>query len=169
MRAQGAPVGGPGTAGIQHLWKRRAFFLALAAILLCALFLPLQIKTWGLQSELNQLQNKKQALLLQQQQIQQQIGYYSSDAYVEEAARQDLAGETRRGPGAAGRSRGDQAVAEDQSHRYHGPLRRLGHFSGWWGKTSATPSPGGSRQARFYFFQRLTANCQRPLLGAAST
>jgi hypothetical protein len=43
-----------------------------------------------MQSELNQLQNQKQALILQQQQIQQQIGYYSSDAYVEEAARQDL-------------------------------------------------------------------------------
>ncbi len=81
---------GPGTAGTHNLWKRRAFFLGLAAVLLCAFFLPLQIKTWRLQSELDQLQNKKQALLLQQQQIQQQIGYYSSDNYVEEAARQDL-------------------------------------------------------------------------------
>jgi hypothetical protein len=82
---------GPGTVGTGlNLWKRRVFFLGLAAVLLCALFLPLQIKVWRLQSELNQLQNKKQALLLQQQQIHQQIGYYSSDTYVEEAARQDL-------------------------------------------------------------------------------
>jgi len=80
----------PGAAGAYNLWKRRAFFLGLAVVLLCALFLPLQIKTWKLQSDLNQIQNKKQALLLQQQQIQQQIGYYSSDAYVDEAARQDL-------------------------------------------------------------------------------
>ncbi len=89
--ARRAPGGrGPGTAHTHNPWKRRAFFLGLAAILLCAFFLPLQIKTWEMQSELNQLQNKKQELLLQQQQIQQQIGYYSSDAYVEEAARQDL-------------------------------------------------------------------------------
>jgi cell division protein FtsB len=81
---------GPGAAGTHNLWKRRALFLGLAAVLLCALYLPLQIKTWKLQSDLNQLQDKKQALLLQQQQIQQQIGYYSSDTYVEEAARQDL-------------------------------------------------------------------------------
>ena len=72
------------------LWKRRFFFLAVAGILLCALFLPLQIKARRLQSELRQLQNEKQALLAQQQQINQQIGYYSSDAYVEEAARQEL-------------------------------------------------------------------------------
>jgi cell division protein FtsB len=90
-RAQRAPGGrGPGTAHTHNPWKRRAFFLGLAAILLCAFFLPLQIKSWELQSELNQLQNKKQELLLQQQQAQQQLGYYSSDAYVEEAARQDL-------------------------------------------------------------------------------
>ncbi|MGD0152976.1 MAG: septum formation initiator family protein [Thermacetogeniaceae bacterium] len=57
---------------------------------LCALFLPLHIKTWRLQSELNHLQQQKQALLQQQQQIKQQIGYYSSDTYVEEAARQEL-------------------------------------------------------------------------------
>ena len=67
------------------------FFLGLAvSVLLCVLFLPLQIKAWRLQSEQKQLQNEKQALLSQQQQIQQQIGYYNSDAYVEEAARQDL-------------------------------------------------------------------------------
>ncbi|MGD0622947.1 MAG: septum formation initiator family protein [Thermacetogeniaceae bacterium] len=96
-------VSGPGAVRYAHIqggnaerlarrnrWKRRVFFLGLAAVLLCALFLPLQIKAWRLQSELNQLQSEKQALLLQQQQIQQQIGYYSSDAYVEEAARQDL-------------------------------------------------------------------------------
>ena len=77
-------------ARTHQTWKRRAFFLVLAAGFLCALFLPMEIKTWRLQSELNQLQNEKQALLLQQQQIHQQIGYYSSDAYVEEAARQDL-------------------------------------------------------------------------------
>jgi hypothetical protein len=58
--------------------------------LLCALYLPLQIKVWRMQSELHQLQSEKQALLHQQQQIQQQIVYYGSDAYVEEAARQDL-------------------------------------------------------------------------------
>ncbi len=61
-----------------------------AALLLCILFLPLQIKTWEQLSELHQLQNQKQVLLEQQQQIRQQIDYYSSDAYVEEAARQDL-------------------------------------------------------------------------------
>ncbi len=99
----GARSGEPGAVHYAHIqggkaahsarrshWKRRMFFLGLAAVLLCALFLPLQIKAWRLQSELNQLQGEKQALLLQQQQIQQQIGYYSSDAYVEEAARQDL-------------------------------------------------------------------------------
>ena len=59
-------------------------------VILCALFLPTQIKAWMLQANLRQLQGEKQALLLQQQQIRQQIGYYSSDAYVEEAARQDL-------------------------------------------------------------------------------
>jgi cell division protein FtsB len=66
------------------------FLLGLALLILCALFLPIQIKTWMSQSNLRQLQSEKQTLLLQQQQIQQQIGYYSSDAYVEEAARQDL-------------------------------------------------------------------------------
>jgi cell division protein FtsL len=87
-RARQGP--GHGAAGAHNSWKRRALLLGLAAVLLCALFLPLQIKAWRLQSELNQFQSEKQALLLQQQQIQQQIGYYSSDAYVEEAARQDL-------------------------------------------------------------------------------
>lgn len=72
------------------LWKRRVFFLGLAGVFFCVLFLPLQIKAWRLQSELNHLQQQKQLLLQQQQQIQQQIGYYSSDAYVEEAARQEL-------------------------------------------------------------------------------
>lgn len=80
----------PHRARNRMLWKRRMFLLGLAGVILCALFLPLQIKAWRLQSELNQLQTEKQALLQQQQQIQQQIGYYNSDAYVEEAARREL-------------------------------------------------------------------------------
>ncbi len=77
-------------AHILLLWKRLMFFLGLAVVFFCVLFLPLQLKAWRLQSELNQLQQQKQVLQQQQQQIQQQIGYYSSDAYVEEAARQEL-------------------------------------------------------------------------------
>jgi cell division protein FtsB len=61
-----------------------------AGLLLCIFFLPLQIRTWRLQSELKQLQNERGALLQQQQQIQRQIDYYNSDAYVEDAARQEL-------------------------------------------------------------------------------
>jgi cell division protein FtsB len=74
----------------RNLWKRRLFFLGLGLAVLCVLFLPIQIKAWTLQSNLRQLQSEKQALFTQQQQIKQQIGYYSSDAYVEESARQDL-------------------------------------------------------------------------------
>lgn len=77
-------------SGSRIMWKRRIFFLSLAAVILCALFLPLQIKAWGLQKKLNQLQDERQALVQRQQQIEEQIEYYNSDAYVEEAARQKL-------------------------------------------------------------------------------
>lgn len=81
---------GPRRSGSRAIWKRRMFFLGLTAVILCALFLPLQIKAWGLQNKLNQLQDERQALLQRQQQIEEQIEYYNSDAYVEEAARQKL-------------------------------------------------------------------------------
>jgi cell division protein FtsB len=72
------------------MWKRRMLSLGLGLAILCALFLPAQIRVWKSQSALNNLQSQKQALYLQQQQIQRQIGYYNSAAYVEEAARQNL-------------------------------------------------------------------------------
>ena len=88
------------------------------------LFLPLQIRAWGLQSQLKQLQGEKQALLIKQQQIQQQIGYYSSDAYVEEAARQDL-GLVKPGEALGRWPLRQQAVAKELASRLYRPLRRL--------------------------------------------
>lgn len=71
-------------------WKRRAVWWVLAASALFLIILPPQLKIWKLQGELREYQRQEQALRQQRQEILDKIRYYSSDAYVEEAARREL-------------------------------------------------------------------------------
>ncbi|MGB9791232.1 MAG: FtsB family cell division protein [Thermacetogeniaceae bacterium] len=70
--------------------KQRLLALGLIGIVLCALFLPTEIKIIRMQSELKRLQREEQALLQKQREIKEKIRYYSSDEYVEKAARSEL-------------------------------------------------------------------------------
>ncbi|HHW41786.1 MAG TPA: septum formation initiator family protein [Syntrophomonadaceae bacterium] len=70
--------------------KRRLLAFSLLGLALCALFLPTEAKILRMQGELRQLQREERALLQKQQEFKEKIRFYSSDAYVEEAARRDL-------------------------------------------------------------------------------
>lgn len=70
--------------------KRRFLTLGLVGLGLCILFLPTEVKIMRMQGELKQLQREENALLQKQKEIKEKIRFYSSDAYVEEAARRDL-------------------------------------------------------------------------------
>ncbi|WP_028991275.1 FtsB family cell division protein [Thermacetogenium phaeum] len=71
-------------------WKRRAVWWVLAASALFLIILPPQLKIWKLQGELREYQRQERALRQQRQEILDKIRYYSSDAYIEEAARREL-------------------------------------------------------------------------------
>jgi cell division protein FtsB len=71
-------------------WKRRALWLVLVASALFLIILPPQLKIWKLQGELREYQRQERALRQQRQEILDKIRYYSSDAYIEEAARREL-------------------------------------------------------------------------------
>lgn len=71
-------------------WKRRAVWLTLVGSALFLIILPPQLKIWRLQGELKEYRRQEQALQQKRQEILGQIRYYSSDAYVEEAARKEL-------------------------------------------------------------------------------
>jgi len=92
---------------LRLLWKRRLLFLALTAFFCCLILLPLQIKIWGMEKELLRLRREEQAVLQKQQEIRQELEFYESDAFVEEAARRDLGlvkpGETLVVPAVPGR------------------------------------------------------------------
>lgn len=76
--------------GLAGFGKQRLMTFGLVGIILCALFLPTEIKILRMQGELRQLQREEEALLQKQEEIRERIRYYSSDAYVEEAARSEL-------------------------------------------------------------------------------
>ncbi len=71
-------------------WKRRLICLSLVCGVVCLLILPTQFKIWKLEGELKDYQRQEQELQTQKKEIINQIDYYSSDAYVEERAREEL-------------------------------------------------------------------------------
>ncbi len=70
--------------------KRRFLTFGLLGLGLCTLFLPTEVKILRMQGELRQLQREEKALLQKQKEMKERVRFYSSDAYVEEAARRDL-------------------------------------------------------------------------------
>ncbi|KUK35890.1 MAG: cell division protein FtsB [Clostridia bacterium] len=64
--------------------------MVLVASALFLIILPPQLKIWKLQGELREYQRQERALRQQRQEILDKIRYYSSDAYIEEAARREL-------------------------------------------------------------------------------
>lgn len=70
--------------------RRRFYCFGLLGVLVLALFLPVQIRMWSLQGEFKQLQTQEKMLRQDQSQIKDKVRYYASDAYVEEAARQNF-------------------------------------------------------------------------------
>lgn len=72
------------------VWKRRLICIALICCGVCLLLLPVQLKIWKLKSDLKNYQRQEQELLAKRKEIIKQIDYYSSDAYVEERAREEL-------------------------------------------------------------------------------
>lgn len=70
--------------------KQRLLAFGLIGVVLCALFLPTEIKIIRMQAELKRLEMEEQALLRKQREIKEKIRYYSSDEYVEKAARSEL-------------------------------------------------------------------------------
>ncbi len=75
---------------VKLLWKRRFFLTALIGVICILLFLPLQIKIWGMKEELFRLRREEQAVLKRQEELRENLKYYASDAFVEEAARREL-------------------------------------------------------------------------------
>jgi cell division protein FtsB len=71
-------------------WQRRLFGSGMLVVVLMLLFLPVQVRMWRIRGELHQLQAQEQFLAADKSKIQKKIDFYSSDAYVEEAARQNL-------------------------------------------------------------------------------
>jgi len=72
------------------VWKRRLICLALICCGVCLLLIPVQLKIWKLEGDLKKYQLQEQELLAKRKEIIKQIEYYSSDAYVEERAREEL-------------------------------------------------------------------------------
>ncbi|KUK32172.1 MAG: Uncharacterized protein XD63_0598 [Thermoanaerobacterales bacterium 50_218] len=70
--------------------KRLLFVAGLVGLLLGILFLPLQIKIWKLEKEIVRLEETKKMLQQEHSRLEQDLQYYSSDAYVEEFARREL-------------------------------------------------------------------------------
>lgn len=74
----------------QLIWKRRLGWLAIICLGLFLIILPPQLKIWRLEKQLHACQQQEQALQQKRSEVLKQIRYYSSDAYVEEVARQEL-------------------------------------------------------------------------------
>ncbi|MFY9141135.1 MAG: septum formation initiator family protein [Thermacetogeniaceae bacterium] len=72
------------------VWKRRFICLALIFCGVCLLLLPVQLKIWKLKGDLKDYQLQEKELMAKRKEIIKQIEYYSSDAYVEERAREEL-------------------------------------------------------------------------------
>lgn len=72
------------------LWKQRIIVLAMISLVLFLIILHPQLKVWRLEKELQTYQRQERALKQEQREILSQIRYYSSDAYVEKTAREDL-------------------------------------------------------------------------------
>jgi cell division protein FtsB len=70
--------------------KRGLIVLGVLCGVLCLLFIPTQLKIWQMEGQLDDYQQQEQELLAKKEDIQKEIDYYSSDAYVEERARQEL-------------------------------------------------------------------------------
>lgn len=70
--------------------RRRLFFLGILALALSVLFLPPQVRIMQMQGELRRLRGNEQTLVKKRAEMQKLYRYYSSDAYIEEAARQEL-------------------------------------------------------------------------------
>lgn len=70
--------------------KRRLIVLGLLCGLFCVFLIPTQLKIWKLEGQLKDYQQQEQELQVKKQKILKEIDYYSSDAYVEERARQEL-------------------------------------------------------------------------------
>lgn len=71
-------------------WKRRLIVLGILCGVFCIFLIPTQFKIWRLEGQLKDYQRQEQELLAKKQEILKEIDYYSSDAYVEERARQEL-------------------------------------------------------------------------------
>lgn len=61
-----------------------------ATLLFSILFLPLEFKIWQLQKELSHLGKTKKILQNEQAKLKEDLFYYSSEGYIEEAAREEL-------------------------------------------------------------------------------
>lgn len=70
--------------------RKRFYQLFLLVLLLGVLFLPTQLRIMHMQNDLARLRQQELALLKRQAEIKNQIRYYNSDSYVEQAARQQL-------------------------------------------------------------------------------
>jgi cell division protein FtsB len=71
-------------------WKKRLLVLGLVCAALCIFLVPTQFKIWKLEGQLKDYRRQADELQTKKQTILQEIEYYSSDAYVEERARQEL-------------------------------------------------------------------------------
>ncbi|MDD2554883.1 MAG: septum formation initiator family protein [Syntrophaceticus sp.] len=70
--------------------KRGLVVLGVLCGIFCILFIPTQLKIWKMEGQLDVYQQQEQELLAQKEDIQKEIDYYSSDAYIEERAREEL-------------------------------------------------------------------------------
>lgn len=74
----------------QLVWKRRIAWLAIISLGLFLIILHPQLKIWRLEKQLHAYQQQEQMLQQKRSEVLEQIRYYSSDAYVEEVAREEL-------------------------------------------------------------------------------
>lgn len=72
------------------LLRRRILLLSCLGLFFAILILPVQIKIWRLEGDLNRLQKEQTALLQKREDYERMMKYYASDAYVEKKARQEL-------------------------------------------------------------------------------
>lgn len=94
------------------MWKRRLIIVGFLCGVFCVLFVPTQFRIWKLQGQIRNYRQQEQELLVNKQEILEKIDYYSSDAYIEERARQELGlvkpGEIPIRPGVPGRDQPPQ-------------------------------------------------------------
>lgn len=78
------------TKNILRLRPRRLLLFGLLALFLVGLVFPLELRLWFLRGELARLEERRRELLKERAQLQELLRYYSSDEYIEEAARREL-------------------------------------------------------------------------------